>query len=190
MPTVTVCVALSVVLFYASALIVQNSPRPWSFSVVLLTSTLGIMALMYCFRAVVTVLAVQPTSGAIGNSASQLGVLIVGALFIVSSSIGFFVMVHEHQRGLIEELSRRDVLTGVFPQPRTVTVFLFSESTTISSLAKLAAQPLNTSAAAINVKEFFISVQVSFINSIILLAPRKPTTKPSEEGFCHLAKLI
>ena len=112
-PTVTVCVALSVVLFYASALIVQNSPRPWSFSVVLLTSTLGIMALMYCFRAVVTVLAVQPTSGAIGNSASQLGVLIVGALFIVSSSIGFFVMVHEHQRGLIEELSRRDVLTGV-----------------------------------------------------------------------------
>jgi diguanylate cyclase (GGDEF)-like protein len=71
------------------------------------------MAAMYCFRAVVTVLAAQPTSGTIGNSASQLGVLIVGALFIVSSSIGFFVMVHEHQRNLIEALSRRDVLTGV-----------------------------------------------------------------------------
>lgn len=47
------------------------------------------------------------------NSASQLGMLIVGALFIVSSSIGFFVMVHERQRSIIEELSRRDVLTGV-----------------------------------------------------------------------------
>lgn len=112
-PTVTVCVALSAILFYASALIVKKSQRPFSFSVVLLAFTLGIMAAMYCFRAVVTVLATQPTSGTIGNSASQLGVLIVGALFIVSSSIGFFVMVHEHQRSLIEELSRRDVLTGV-----------------------------------------------------------------------------
>jgi len=112
-PTVTVCVALSVILFEACALIVKKSQRPLSFSVVLLASTLGIMAAMYCFRAVVTVLATQPTSGTIDNSASQLGVLIVGALFIVSSSIGFFVMVHEHQRKLIEELSRRDVLTGV-----------------------------------------------------------------------------
>jgi diguanylate cyclase (GGDEF)-like protein len=112
-PTVTVCVALSAILFDACALIVKKSQRPFSFSVILLASTLGIMAAMYCFRAVVTVLAAQPTSGTIGNSASQLGVLIVGALFIVSSSIGFFVMVHEHQRNLIEALSRRDVLTGV-----------------------------------------------------------------------------
>jgi diguanylate cyclase (GGDEF)-like protein len=112
-PTVTVCVALSAILFDACALIVKKSQRPFSFSVILLASTLGIMAAMYCFRAVVTVLAAQPTSGTIGNSASQLGVLIVGALFIVSSSIGFFVMVHEHQRNLIEALTRRDVLTGV-----------------------------------------------------------------------------
>lgn len=112
-PTVTVCVALSVILFHAALLTIHKAQRPLSFSVVLLASTLGIMAAMYCFRAIATVLTTQPTSGAINNSASQLGVLIVGALFIVSSSIGFFVMVHEHQRSLIEELSRRDVLTGV-----------------------------------------------------------------------------
>lgn len=113
LPTVTVCVALSVMLFYAAALLVKKAKRPISFSAALLAITLGIMAVMYCFRAVTTVLTTQPISGAIGNSASQLGVLIAGALFIVSSSIGFFVMVHEHQREQIEELSRRDVLTGV-----------------------------------------------------------------------------
>lgn len=112
-PTVTVCAALSAILFYTAGLVLRKSQRPYSFSVGLLVFTLGAMATMYCFRAIVTVSAVQPTTGAIGNSASQLGVLIVGALFIVSSSIGFFVMVHEHQRALIEALSRRDMLTGV-----------------------------------------------------------------------------
>lgn len=112
-PTVTVCAALSVILFYSAGLVFKKAPRPRSFSVGLLASTLGIMAVMYCFRAVATVMTAQPTSGAIGNSASQLGVLIAGALFIVSSSIGFFVMVHEHQHARIQELTRRDVLTGV-----------------------------------------------------------------------------
>jgi diguanylate cyclase (GGDEF)-like protein len=112
-PTVTVCLALSVILFNAAWLAIQKASRPYSFSVLLLISTLGIMAAMYCVRAVDTALSVRVPSGDINNSASQLGVMIVGALFIVSASIGFFVMVHEHQRTLIEELSRRDVLTGV-----------------------------------------------------------------------------
>jgi diguanylate cyclase (GGDEF)-like protein len=112
-PTVTVCLALSVILFNAAWLAMKKAARPYSFSVLLLVSTLGIMASMYCLRALDTALTVRPPSGDINNSASQLGVLIVGALFIVSASIGFFVMVHEHQRTLIEELSRRDVLTGV-----------------------------------------------------------------------------
>ncbi len=112
-PTVTVCSALSFTLFYAVSIIFRKARRPLSFATVLLMCTFAVMAVMYCFRAVVTVASPLPTSGAIGNSASQLGVLIVGALFIVSSSIGFFVMVHDHQRALIEELSRRDVLTGV-----------------------------------------------------------------------------
>lgn len=112
-PTVTVCSALSFTLFYAASMIFRKAHRPLSFAAILLMCTFGIMALMYCFRAVVTVASPLPTSGAIGNTASQLGVLIVGALFTVSSSVGFFVMVHDHQRALIEELSRRDVLTGV-----------------------------------------------------------------------------
>ena len=112
-PTVTVCSALSFTLFYAASMIFRKAHRPLSFAAILLMCTFGVMAVMYCFRAVVTVASPMPTSGAIGNTASQLGVLIVGALFIVSSSVGFFVMVHDHQRALIEELSRRDVLTGV-----------------------------------------------------------------------------
>ena len=112
-PTVTVCSALSFTLFYAVSIIFKKARRPLSFATVLLMFTFAVMAMMYCFRAVVTVASPLPPSGAIGNSASQLSVLIVGALFIVSSSVGFFVMVHDHQRTLIEELSRRDVLTGV-----------------------------------------------------------------------------
>lgn len=112
-PTVTVCVALSALLFYTAVLIVKKTKRPISFSVALLTFTLCVMASMYCLRALTTIFAAQPTTGMTNNSASQLGMLIVGALFIVSSSIGFFVMVHERQRSIIEELSRRDVLTGV-----------------------------------------------------------------------------
>ena len=112
-PTVMVCVALSALLFYSAVLIVKKTKRPISFSVALFTFTLCVMAVMYCLRAHTTVFAAQPTTGVINNSATQLGVLIVGALFVVSASIGFFVMVHEHQRSIIEELSRRDVLTGV-----------------------------------------------------------------------------
>lgn len=112
-PTVTVCIALSALLFYAAVLIVKNAKRPISFSVALFTFTLCVMASMYCLRAATTIFAAQPAMGVINNSASQLGVLVVGALFIVSSSIGFFVMVYERQRSIIEELSRRDALTGV-----------------------------------------------------------------------------
>lgn len=112
-PTVMVCVALSALLFYSAVLIVKKAKRPISFSVALFTFTLCVMAVMYCLRALTTLFAAQPTTGVINNSATQLGVLIVGALFVVSASIGFFVMVHEHQRSIIEELSRRDVLTGV-----------------------------------------------------------------------------
>jgi diguanylate cyclase (GGDEF)-like protein len=112
-PTVTVCIALSVLLFYAAVLIMKKAIRPISFAVALFAFTLCVMAAMYCLRALTTVFAAQPTIGVINNSATQLGVLIVGALFIVSASIGFFVMVNERQRSIIEELSRRDVLTGV-----------------------------------------------------------------------------
>lgn len=130
-PTVTVCAALSVILFYAAVLILKKSQRPLTFSAWLLAFTLGLMASMYCFRALVTLTVEQATTGAIGNSASQLGVLIVGALFIVSSSIGFFVMVHEHQRALIEELSRRDVLTGVLTRRA-----FFDEAARVTTVAE------------------------------------------------------
>jgi diguanylate cyclase (GGDEF)-like protein len=112
-PTVMVCIALSALLFYTAVLIVKKAKRPISFSVALFAFTLCVMAAMYCLRALTTIFAAQPTTGVINNSATQLGVLIVGALFIVSASIGFFVMVYERQRSIIEELSRRDVLTGV-----------------------------------------------------------------------------
>ena len=112
-PTVMVCIALAALLFYTAVMIVKKAKRPISFSVALFTFTLCVMATMYCVRALSTVFAAQPTPGVINNSVTQLGVLIVGALFVVSASIGFFVMVHEHQRSIIEELSRRDVLTGV-----------------------------------------------------------------------------
>ena len=84
-----VCIALSVLLFHAAVLIMKKAIRPISFAVALFTFTLCVMAAMYCLRALTTVFAAQPTFGVINNSATQLGVLIVGALFIVSASISF-----------------------------------------------------------------------------------------------------
>lgn len=44
----------------------------------------------------------------------QTGILLVGALFVVAATIGFFSMAHERQRRELIERARRDGLTGLY----------------------------------------------------------------------------
>jgi diguanylate cyclase (GGDEF)-like protein len=54
--------------------------------------------------------AVRPAA----QAPQQIGMLLVGALFLVAATIGFFSMAHERQRRELLERARRDGLTGLY----------------------------------------------------------------------------
>lgn len=74
----------------------------------------ALTALAFAARAAIAVFgdatSVLPTA----QSAPQVGVTLVGTMFVVGASLAFFAMVHERQRRAIEEGVQRDELTGLY----------------------------------------------------------------------------
>jgi diguanylate cyclase (GGDEF)-like protein len=75
---------------------------------------MGFMGVAYTVRAVVAALNPQTGVAPLSLSGSHQSMLIVGALFVVSSTISFYSMVHDEQKHEIAERAKRDPLTGLF----------------------------------------------------------------------------
>lgn len=65
-------------------------------------------------RAVASVIGDPTAVTATSSSAAQIAPLLLGALFVVGSSMGFLAMVHSRQQDELLEQARRDGLTGVY----------------------------------------------------------------------------
>lgn len=110
--TVAVCVALVFLQALCVRLAFMCAARPFSAGVWLYGLSTGAMAIVFGVRAVTVLLSGQVMDPA-SQGTQQLGTLLVGGMFIVVTSIGFFAMVHDDQLKTIEELGRRDGLTGL-----------------------------------------------------------------------------
>lgn len=62
----------------------------------------------------VTLALSQVAAGPVSLAGLHQSILIVGALFVVASTIIFYCMVDDEQKHLIAERARRDPLTGLF----------------------------------------------------------------------------
>jgi len=111
---VGVCFAMAVVMLYAVSVVYRHSPRPVPFAAHVFAGSMGLMGVAYLVRAAVVVANPDVPVGPVSLSGGHQSMLIVGALFIVCSTMSFYAVVHDHQKNEIAERARRDPLTGLF----------------------------------------------------------------------------
>jgi len=111
---VGVCFAMAVVMLYAVSVVYRHSPRPVPFAAHVFAGSMGLMGVAYLVRAAVVVANPDVPVGPVSLSGGHQSMLIVGALFIVCSTMSFYAIVHDHQKNEIAERARRDPLTGLF----------------------------------------------------------------------------
>lgn len=111
---VGVCFGMSILLVSAGALVLKEARRPLAMPARIFAWSMGLMGVAYWFRAALVAwnpnVGVAPVSLAGGHQS----MLIWGALFVVSSTISFYSMVHDEQKHEIAERAKRDPLTGLF----------------------------------------------------------------------------
>lgn len=109
-----VCFGMSILLISAAVLVLQQARRPLAMPARIFAWSMGAMGAAYWVRAALVAwnpnVGVAPVSLAGGHQS----MLIWGALFVVSSTISFYSMVHDEQKYEIAERARRDPLTGLF----------------------------------------------------------------------------
>ena len=111
---VGVCVAMAVVMLYTVRLVYTHSPRPVPFAAHVFAGSMGLMGVAYLLRALTTIINPNVPVGPVSLSGGHQSMLIVGALFVVCSTMSFYAVVHDEQKNEIAERARRDPLTGLF----------------------------------------------------------------------------
>lgn len=102
-------------LFLATAVLVLSHARQHRNGAVFVAGlVMAAMAAGFLMRAVLSLFGQAEAVSPGAPSRPQIGVLLMGALFVVGASIGFFSMVHERQRQEVLDRARRDGLTGLF----------------------------------------------------------------------------
>lgn len=110
---VGVCFAMAVVMLYTVRVVYRHSPRPVPFAAHVFAGSMGLMGVAYLVRAAVVVINPDVPVGPVSLSGGHQSMLIVGALFVVCSTMSFYAVVHDHQKNEIAERARRDPLTGL-----------------------------------------------------------------------------
>lgn len=87
----------------------RRSPLSWVGAV-----TTAMATLMLALRATTSLGGTAATVSPGADSAQQIGALVLGTLFMLGASMGFFSLVHERQRRETLERARRDGLTGLY----------------------------------------------------------------------------
>ncbi len=109
-----VCFAMAIVLLHAVVLVLRHSRRPVPFAAKVFALAMGFMGVAYWVRAALVVMNPQVGVGPVSLAGSHQSMLIVGALFVVASSMSFYSMVHDEQKHEIAERAKRDLLTGLY----------------------------------------------------------------------------
>ncbi|MFM7008757.1 MAG: diguanylate cyclase [Betaproteobacteria bacterium] len=111
---VGVCVAMSVVMLYTVRVVYTNSPRPVPFAAHVFAGSMGLMGGAYLMRATAVLINPNVPVGPVSLSGGHQSMLIVGALFVVCSTMSLYAVVHDEQKNEIAERACRDPLTGLF----------------------------------------------------------------------------
>jgi diguanylate cyclase (GGDEF)-like protein len=111
---VGVCGAMSVVMIYTVVLVLKHSRKPVPFPAKIFALSMGVMGVAYSIRAIVVLINPDVPVGPASLSGSHQSMLIVGALFVVSSTISFYSIIHDEQKHALAERAKRDLLTGLF----------------------------------------------------------------------------
>jgi diguanylate cyclase (GGDEF)-like protein len=109
-----VCLCMAVVLLYSARVVYQNASRPISFSTHAFALSMGVMGVAYFARAAAVGVNPNVSVAPVTLAGTHQSMLILGALFVVCSSMSFYSMVQEEQRREITERAKRDPLTGLF----------------------------------------------------------------------------
>ena len=109
-----VCFCMAVVLLYSARVVYQNASRPVSFSTHAFALSMGVMGVAYFVRAAAVGFNPNVSVAPVTLAGTHQSMLILGALFVVCSSMSFYSMVQEEQRREITERAKRDPLTGLF----------------------------------------------------------------------------
>ena len=109
-----VCVAMAVVMLYTVRVVYTNSPWPIPFAAHVFAGSMGLMGVAYLLRAAAVIINPNVPVGPVSLSGGHQSMLIVGALFVVCSTMSLYAVVHDEQKNEIAERARRDPLTGLF----------------------------------------------------------------------------
>jgi diguanylate cyclase (GGDEF)-like protein len=109
----SVCFTMGTQLFASMVVIVRHARKPRPLAGIFLAVTLGVMSAGYWARFVWALFNLDAPLAPISLAGAHQGALVLGALFVVSSTMSFFAGVHDAQKQLIAERARRDVLTGL-----------------------------------------------------------------------------
>jgi diguanylate cyclase (GGDEF)-like protein len=116
----TLSAALAVTLVVTAMLVSRYAaPRGTPASLIAAT-TLLVTAIAFGLRAFVSLTGEASQVSLASQSAPQVAILLIGALFVAGSTLGFIAMAQDRQRQQALELARRDGLTGLY----TRTAFL------------------------------------------------------------------
>jgi diguanylate cyclase (GGDEF)-like protein len=111
---VGVCVAMAVVMLNTVRVVYTHSPRPVPFAAHVFAGSMGLMGVAYLLRAVAVIINPDVPVGPVSLAGGHQSMLIVGALFVVCSTMSFYAVVHDEQKNEIADRARRDPLTGLF----------------------------------------------------------------------------
>lgn len=111
---VSVCASMAVVMLYTVRVVYTHSPRPVPFAAHIFASSMGFMGVAYLLRAATVLINPNVPVGPASLSGGHQSMLIVGALFVVCSTMSLYAVVHDEQKNEIAERARRDPLTGLF----------------------------------------------------------------------------
>jgi diguanylate cyclase (GGDEF)-like protein len=111
---VGVCGAMSIVMIYTVYIVLKHSRKPVPFPAKIFALSMGVMGVAYSIRAIVVLINPNVQVAPASLSGSHQSMLIVGALFVVSSTISFYSVVHDEQKHELAERAKRDLLTGLF----------------------------------------------------------------------------
>ncbi|MDC6168134.1 GGDEF domain-containing protein [Paucibacter sp. XJ19-41] len=110
----TMSCALALMLARMAWLVLRYARRTGLPVAYLTAAVAAVMATAFAMRALFSAGGASTQVAPAASSTPQLFALAMATLFVVAASIGFFSMAHERQRRELQELSRRDGLTGLY----------------------------------------------------------------------------
>lgn len=111
---VGVCLAMAVVMLSTALMVYRQARRPLGFAAHTFALSMGGMGVLYSVRAIAVLFTPNVQLAPASLAGAHQSMLIIGALFVVCSTMSFYAMVLDEQKHELSERARRDPLTGLF----------------------------------------------------------------------------